>query len=463
MFIKQLYTNCLAQAAYYVESNGEALIIDPLREPEPYIELANERKAKIKYVFETHFHADFVSGHQEISRRTGAVIVYGPKAKPEYQALIAMDKEIFNLGKIKLQVLHTPGHTIESSCFLIYDEANLPACIFTGDTLFVGDVGRPDLLSGNLSKEELAGMLYDSLNNKIKTLPNQVIVYPGHGAGSACGKNIGKETQSTIGEQKAKNYALQNISKDEFIRAVTNGLVSPPPYFFKDAAMNISGYDSNEIMFKREKKPLDVSEFETEIAKGCLILDTRNAADFEKGFIPGSINIGLNGDFAVWVGTLIEFNQPLLLVCEPGKEKESIIRLARVGYDHIKGYLKNGIDTWKNAGQKINKITSVEYKKLKTKMSGKKFLMLDVRRPNENAGANISGSINIPLNTLEHKIPLLNKTQPYLVYCAGGYRSMIAASILKKHGIKTILNLKGGINSCNLEIEKSKADLEKCG
>lgn len=337
MYIRQIYTNCLAQAAYYIESEGEVMIVDPLREPEPYLELAARRNAKIKYVFETHFHADFVSGHLDIARLTDAVIVYGPDAKPNYKAFIAQDKERIKLGKIELEVLHTPGHTIESSCLLLWDEEKRPHCIFTGDTLFIGDVGRPDLMSGNLSKEELAGMLYKSLNEKIKTLHDSVIVYPGHGAGSACGKNIGKETVSSIGEQKKTNYALQNLTKDEFIDAVTKDLPTPPPYFFKDAKINISGYDSYETIIDREKKALSASEVKKQIKNGAIVIDTRTPEEFEEGFIPGSVSVGLNGDYAIWVGSLIDFSSPLILVTSEGKELESIVRLARVGYENLIG------------------------------------------------------------------------------------------------------------------------------
>ncbi len=446
MYIKQLYTNCLAQAAYYVESEGEALIIDPLREAEPYINLAKERGAKIKYVFETHFHADFVSGHIAISSKTDAVIVYGPCAKPTYPALIAFDGEKFDLGKLKIQVLHTPGHTIESSCFLLFNELNEPYCIFTGDTLLVGDVGRPDLLSGNLSKEALAALMYDSLNEKIKKLPDYVIVYPGHGAGSACGKNIGKETVSSIGEQKKNNYAMQNIPKNQFIYNVTKGLALPPAYFFKDAQININGYQNNELLNSRINLALTVSGFLNEIKKGAIILDTRNSEEFGSGFIPGSINIGLNGDFAIWVGTLIEFNTPLVIVASPGKEKESITRLARIGYDNVKGFLTDGFETWGNSGFEIDTIQSIHYSQLDVFTSGKNFVIFDVRKPGENEHLKIDGSIRIPLNTLGELINGLDKTRPYFVYCAGGYRSMIAASMLKRNGIKNILNLKGGIN-----------------
>jgi hydroxyacylglutathione hydrolase len=451
MFIQQLYTNCLAQAAYYVESEGEALIIDPLREPEPYLELAKSRKAQIKYVFESHFHADFVSGHLDLSRLTGAAIVYGPNAKPGYTAVVATDKEVFKLGKITIEVLHTPGHTIESSCFLLRDENNIPYCIFTGDTLFIGDVGRPDLLSGNLSKEELAGFLYNSLQTKIKPLADEIIVYPGHGAGSACGKNIGKETSSTIEIQRKTNYALSDISKKEFIKTVTSDLPAPPPYFFKDAKINITGYDSFEIMMNREMKGLSIEEFKTEIKKGSVILDTRSPEEFEKGFIPGSINIGLNGDFAVWVGSLIDFNSSLILVTDKAQEKESIIRLARIGYENVKGYLTNGFSGWKNANEKTQIIESVSPTKAEKMIANKEYVLLDVRKPGEREQFFLKDSVFISLNELPAKLNSLDKDKKYLVHCAGGYRSMIAASILLANGFKAVYNLQGGINTLKKE------------
>ncbi len=447
MYIQQLYTNCLAQAAYYVESEGEALIIDPLREPQPYLDLARQRNAKIKYVFETHFHADFVSGHLEISKLTGAVIVYGPNAKPDYLALIAIDNEEFTLGKIKIKVLHTPGHTIESSSFLLFDENKVAKAVFTGDTLFIGDVGRPDLLSGNLSKEELAGMLYDSLQKKIKVLADDIIVYPGHGAGSACGKNIGKETVSTIGEQKKQNYALLSSNKQQFIRTLTEGLPIPPAYFFKDASINVKGYDSYETLMNREFKALTVKEFENEIDNKALILDARSADDFGNGYITGSINIGLNGDFAVWAGTLIEFNTPIILIAESGKEKECIVRLARIGYDNVKGYLNNGIEEWKKSGKELDKIRSIEYDEIDRYRLDPHFTIIDVRKPEEHSKTKIRKSIIMPLNTINKGLDTLDDDKQYLVYCAGGYRSMVAISMLKKHGIKHVLNLKGGINA----------------
>lgn len=437
-----MYTNCLAQAAYYIESEGEVLIVDPIREPEPYIELAKIRNAKIKYVFETHFHADFVSGHLDIARLTDAVIVYGPNAKPNYKAFIAQDKERIRLGKIELEVLHTPGHTVESSCLVLYDEEKKPHCIFTGDTLFIGDVGRPDLLSGNLSKEELAGMLYDSLKNKIKTLPDNLIVYPGHGAGSACGKNIGKETVSSIGEQKQKNYAMQNISKEEFISVVTKDLPAPPAYFFKDAKINISGYDSFETIVNRESRALNVEEVKQKIKEGVVLIDTRIPGEFETGFIPGSVSIGLNGDYAIWAGSLIDFSAPIVLVTEEGKEMESIVRLARIGYENVVGYIKGGITNWILAGEQTDKIISISVtgvEKLENPV------ILDVRKPSERETSFIKNSVFITLSELPSKLGTLDKAKTYAVYCAGGYRSVIACSLLKKAGISKVYNIPGGI------------------
>ena len=447
MFIQQLYTNCLAQAAYYVESEGEALIIDPLRDPHPYIDLAKQRGAQIKYVFETHFHADFVSGHVELARQTGAVIIYGPNARPEYQALVSYDQEKFKLGNINLEVLHTPGHTIESSCFLVYDENNKASAVFTGDTLFVGDVGRPDLLSGNLNKEELAAMLYDSLNTKIKNLPDDVVVYPGHGAGSACGKQIGKEATSTIGQQKKYNYALQDMSKDAFIKAVTANLASPPPYFFKDAKINIDGYDSYDASIKQACNELQVTEFQKKTAKGALILDCRTAGEFATGFIPGSINIGLDGGFAVWVGTLLKIDIPLILVASPGMEEECIMRLARVGYDHVKGYLKEGIEAWKKAGLALDRVVVIEPEELEDYIKTGEYTLVDVRNKSEadNVGK-LKNSLCIPLDEIQAELKHLDKNESYIVYCAGGYRSMMAASILKQAGVKHVFSMAGGIN-----------------
>jgi hydroxyacylglutathione hydrolase len=440
MFIKQLYTSCLSQAAYYVESDGEAIVIDPMRDPSPYILLAEERSARIRYVFETHFHADFVSGHIDLSKKTGAVIVFGPGAKPDYQALTAFDGETFTVGKIRIKVIHTPGHTLESSCFLIYNKGDKPYCIFTGDTLFVGDVGRPDLLSGNVDKVKLAGLLFDSITKKIKTLPDEVIVYPGHGAGSACGKNIGKETVTTIGEQKKNNYALNCNTRDEFISVVTFGLDAPPSYFFKDALINIKGYKSYDEQLKNSLKPLNAESFCLRINEGAQILDSRNPEEFAKRFINGSLNIGLDGAFAIWAGSVLEFNQALILVTEKGKETETVGRLLRIGYDNILGYLNDEFP-----GDLTTSIESLDYFGDADKLEN--YVMLDVRNTSEFHDIRFNNAVNIPLSILPQRIDRLNAGDPIAVCCAGGYRSMIAASILKLKGFANVVNIKGGVNA----------------
>jgi glyoxylase-like metal-dependent hydrolase (beta-lactamase superfamily II)/rhodanese-related sulfurtransferase len=443
MYIEQLYTNCLAEAAYYIESDGEAAIIDPLRETDPYIELAKSRHATIKYVFETHFHADFVSGHIDLSRKVNAPIVYGPNAETQYKVYNAKDGEAFALGRLKIRVLHTPGHTPESSCFLLLDENDTPKAVFTGDTLFVGDVGRPDLLDGIMSREELAGMLYESLNSKIKTLPDDVIVYPAHGPGSACGKNIGKETFSTIGEQKKFNYALQDMTRDEFIFKVTDGILPPPQYFFEDARINKNGYSPLEHIIKQNTKGLSVDAFKDAVSKGATVLDTRKADDYEKGFIPGSINIGLNGQFAVWVGTLIDIRKPLVLVTEAGKEEESVLRLARVGYENVIGFLEGNVTAWKEPLGKVKSITAEE---MKNEMS-KGIEVLDVRKPGEWNVSHVKGATFLPLADFPAILKELDKTKRYIVHCGGGYRSMTAISIMLNHGFTNLLNVYGGFGA----------------
>jgi hydroxyacylglutathione hydrolase len=442
MYIEQLYTNCLAEAAYYIESEGEAAIIDPLRETEPYIALAEKRKASIKYVFETHFHADFVSGHIDLSRKVNAPIIYGPNAQTHYKVYNAKDGEIFSLGKVKIKVLHTPGHTPESSCFLLIDEDGKEHAIFTGDTLFVGDVGRPDLLDGVLTSEELASMMYDSLNTKIKTLPDEVIVYPAHGPGSACGKNIGKETVSTIGQQKRFNYALQNMSREEFINQVTEGIQPPPQYFFEDARINKEGYDPIEEVITANKKPLSVEQFKHAINDGAIILDTRQADEFEKGYIPGAVNIGLNGQFAVWVGTLIDITRNLVLVTEPGKEQETILRLARVGYEKVSGFLNGGIAVWT---EKLETVKSVTAEQMQKEMKG--IDVLDVRKPGEWNISHLKSAKFLPLADFPENLKTLDKNKPYIVHCGGGYRSMTAISIMKNHGFKNLINVYGGFGA----------------
>jgi hydroxyacylglutathione hydrolase len=443
MYIEQLYTNCLAEAAYYIESDGEAAIIDPIRETEPYLELAARRGATIKYIFETHFHADFVSGHIDLSKKTGATIIYGPMAETKYKVVNARDGEIFSLGKLKIKTLHTPGHTPESSCYLLFDETGKEHSVFTGDTLFVGDVGRPDLLDGKMTSEELANMLYDSLNTKIKTLPDEVIVYPAHGAGSSCGKNIGKETFSTIGEQKKFNYALKASSREQFISEVTDGILPPPLYFFEDARINKDGYDSVDTVMAKSNCPLGALQFEEAIQKGAWVLDTRKADDFERGFIPGSINIGLNGQYAIWVGTLIDIQQPLILVTEPGKEHESILRLARVGYENVWGYLDEGIKGWK---KELHKIKSIQPDAMRQEIQ-KGAEVIDVRKPSEWNTSHVKKATFVPLSGMPDNIKSMDKTKPYLVHCGGGYRSMTAISLMKRQGFTTLINIYGGFGA----------------
>ncbi len=444
MYIQQLYTNCLAEAAYYIESNGEAAIIDPLRETEPYIQLAKERGAKIKYVFETHFHADFVSGHIDLARKTGARIVYGPTAEANYDIYVAADEEVFKLGNISLKLLHTPGHTLESMCLLLIDENGNNYAVFTGDTVFVGDVGRPDLaVKSNLSKEDLASLLFDSIQQKIMPLADEVIIYPGHGAGSACGKNIGKELQTTVGIQKKINYALCCATREEFVIKVTAGLEEPPKYFFMDAGINKNGYESIDEVMERNAIGLEPKAVAEEITKGVIILDAREANIFEKGFIPGSINIGLNGQYAVWVGSLIESSKPIIVVADEGKEIESILRLARVGYEHVFGYLKGGFEAWLLQGMAIETVDSIDASEM-NEISA--HTIVDVRNPSEWQTGIIEGAELIPLSKLENQISHLDKNQKYLIHCAGGYRSMMAASLMKKHGFKHIKNVRGGIS-----------------
>ncbi|MBS1952078.1 MAG: MBL-fold metallo-hydrolase superfamily [Cytophagales bacterium] len=443
MYIEQLYTNCLAEAAYYIESDGIAAVIDPIRETEPYLELARKRGARINFIFETHFHADFVSGHIDLAKKTGAKIIYGPMAETKYEVHNAFDGEIFSLGKLKIKALHTPGHTPESTCFLLFDETGKEHAVFTGDTLFVGDVGRPDLLDGKISREDLASMLYDSLNTKIKTLGDDVIVYPAHGPGSACGKNIGKETFSTIGDQKKFNYALKATSRQQFVSEVTEGIQPPPRYFFEDARINKDGYDSIDEVVKKNNRALRADQFAEAIQNGALILDTRNADDFEKGFVPGSINIGLNGSYAVWVGTLININQPMVLITDEGKEHESVLRLARVGYENVLGYLQGGVKSWKNS---LDTIRSIQPEQMKAEIS-KGIEVIDVRKPSEWKIGHVKNASLLPLADMPKNYSHLAKSKPYLVHCGGGYRSMVAISLMKKDGFTNLTNIYGGFNS----------------
>ncbi len=445
MYIEQLYTGCLAEAAYYIESDGEAAIIDPLRETEPYLELAQKRNAKIKYVFETHFHADFVSGHIDLARKTNSSIVFGPTAKTGYDVITAKDEEVFSIGKIKLKVLHTPGHTLESSCYLLIDENGKDHAVFTGDTLFVGDVGRPDLaIKSDLTINDLAGMMYDSLNAKIKPLADEVIVYPAHGAGSSCGKNIGKETFSTIGTQKQMNYALQPMSKEAFVKAVTEGLSAAPNYFAWDARLNKEGYSNIDEVLRKNTKALAVEVFEAEISKGALVLDVRSPDDFENGFVPNSINIGLNGQYAPWVGALIDPNVILVLVADEGKEAEAVLRLARVGYENVNGFLSGGIAAWKKAGKKADTIHSVTAEEFVGNLNPSTNV-LDVRKPGEVESGMIENANHICLSQLQNELHSLDKNKEYVIHCAGGYRSMMAASIMKREGFEHLTNVYGGM------------------
>lgn len=444
MLVQQLYTNCLAQAAYYIESDGEAAIIDPLRDYESYLEMAASRNATIKYVFETHFHADFVSGHIDLANKTGAAIVYGPTTQTTYPVYVAKHHEELKLGKITIKVLHTPGHTPESTCYLLIDENGKSYCVFTGDTLFVGDVGRPDLLDGVMTKEELAGMMYDSLHNELMPLNNDVIVYPAHGAGSACGKNIGKETFSTMGEQKAKNYALQPMSKQQFIAIVTEGIAPAPAYFFKDAKLNKQGYAPIENVLTKGLTPLAVADVEQQLKQQVTIIDTRIPDVFEQGFIPGAINFGLNGQYAIWAATLLDISQPIIIVADEGKEKESIERLARVGFDQIIGYLKGGFDAWKNADKRWDMVISVDEEEFTLDVKHTDIKILDVRKPGEFKDGHLTKALHYSLDALPKQYDTLNKDEEYLVHCAGGYRSMIAASYLKSKGFQRVKNVLGG-------------------
>ena len=447
MFIKQLYTNCLSEAAYFIASDGEAVVIDPLRDIDAYIALAKEQNAVIKYIFETHFHADFVSGHLELAQATGATIVYGPDAETAFKTHHAADGEVFTIGKLRLRVMHTPGHTLESTCYVLQDEHQKDYCVFTGDTLFVGDVGRPDLFSGNLSKEELAGYLFDSLHNKISKLEDHVLVYPAHGPGSACGKNLGPNTHSTIGEQKQTNYALAPQSKEAFIAAVTAGLNAPPAYFPINASINKKGYDSLDAVKSKGLKALSIADFKEEVAQGALILDTRKATEFTEGFIPESISIGLDGRFAEWAGTLLPFQQAIVLVSEAGKEEETLIRLARVGLDTIHGYLNGGFEAWKAADEKIDIIIDVDTEELALDIPhDPKLEIIDVRKQAEYDAGHIVAANLMPLDTLidPFQLSVIDTEANLYVHCAGGYRSVIACSLLKRQGFHNVRNILGG-------------------
>ncbi|MBS1762111.1 MAG: MBL fold metallo-hydrolase [Bacteroidetes bacterium] len=447
MYIEQIYTNCLSEAAYYIESNGEAAIVDPLRDFDKYLNIAEKRGTKIKYVFETHFHADFVSGHIDLAASTGAKIIFGPGAETNYKVYNAHDGEIFKLGNIQIKAIHTPGHTLESTCYLLYDESGKANAIFTGDTLFVGDVGRPDLSSGGLSSEDLAGIMYDSIQNKIMPLADDIVVYPAHGPGSSCGKNMGPETQSTIGNEKQKNYALQPQSKEDFIKAVTTGLKDAPKYFSLNAKMNKQGYEDIAEIKKNGLKPLSVDELKALLKNDVYILDTRNATVFTQGFIPGSVSVGLEGRFAEWAAMIVPFDRDIVLVTEEGKEEESLIRLSRVGFEKIVGFLKGGYQAWVSAGEKSDMIIDIEADELVMDLPyDNNLVVLDVRKEAEFAGGHLENALNIPTEQFTDitQISQLEDNQNLYIHCAGGYRSVIAASLLKKQGFNNLRNILGG-------------------
>lgn len=464
MYIKQLYTGCLSEAAYYIESKGEATVIDPLRDIDVYLELATERNAKIKYIFETHFHADFVSGHLDLGKATDAPIVYGPGTETKFPVHIATDGELFKIGDLTIEVLHTPGHTLESSCYLLKDENGKDHCVFTGDTLFAGDVGRPDLAqkSDEITTDELAGMMYDSLHAKIFPLGDDVIVYPAHGPGSSCGKNLGPNTYSTIGEEKEYNYALKAESKEDFIKVVTDGIPPPPQYFPINAKINKEGYESIDDVLITGMKAHSVAEFKKLIQDDTtIILDTRRASEFTQGFVPGSISIGLDGRFAEWAGSLLSFDAPMLLITDPGKEKESIIRLARVGLDKVQGYLDGGYEAWKNSGEQTDMIIDIEADELMMDIPfDPNLVVVDVRKSAEYAEGHLKNAVNIPLNDMTDPGSMANidDNQNVYVHCAGGYRSVIASSLLKRQGIHNIRNIMGGWGKIK---EQEKAEVVK--
>jgi hydroxyacylglutathione hydrolase len=452
MKIEQIYTGCLAQGAYYIESEGEAVVIDPLREVEHYLQKAEKNGAVIKYVLETHFHADFVSGHIDLSKQTGAQIVYGPNADPSFKAYIAKDGEEFKVGKVVFRALHTPGHTMESTCYLLKDEHGKDVALFSGDTLFIGDVGRPDLAqkAAHMTQEELAGTLYDSLRNKIMPLSDEIIIYPAHGAGSACGKNMSKETSDTLGHQKQTNYALRaDMKKEEFVKEVTEGLAAPPGYFPLNVMLNKQGYESINDVMERGNHALSPEAFEAAANEtGALILDTRDAETFAKGFIPNAINIGIDGSFAPWVGALIpDIKQPILLVTDEGREEEVITRLARVGYDYTIGYLKGGFAAWKNAGKETDHVPAISAEELAATIKDEKVNVIDVRKPDEFASEHVNGAVNLPLDNINDVIGEIDPEKEYYVHCAGGYRSMIFNSILKARGYDKLIDIKGGFKA----------------
>ena len=452
MKIEQIYTGCIAHAAYYLENNGEAAIFDPLREVQPYIDRANADNAKIKYVFETHFHADFVSGHLDLAKKTGAEIVYGPTAKPGFEAIVAEDNQEFKVGNYTVRTIHTPGHTMESTTYLLIDENGNEHGIISGDTLFIGDVGRPDLAQhviADLTQEKLANHLFDSLRNKIMPLSDDLIVYPNHGAGSACGKKMSKETTDTLGNQKRTNYALRaDMTREEFVKELLTGLTNPPGYFPKNVLMNIQGYESLDTVLERGNKALSVEEFELVANEThALVLDTRDPEVFAKGFIPNSINIGIDSNFAMWVGEMIaDIKQEILIVAEPGREEEAIIRLSRVGYDHAIGFLNGGFKAWKDASKEVDSVNRISAEAFASKYDSKP-LVFDVRKKSEFDSEHVVDAINIPLNEINNHLAEFPKDKPFILHCAGGYRSMIAASILKSRGWEDFVDVEGGMSA----------------
>lgn len=453
MKVEQIYTGCLAQGAYYIQSEGEAVVIDPLREVAPYIARAKKDGAKIKYVLETHFHADFVSGHLDLAKESGATIIYGPTAKPEFEAHIAHDGEVLQVGKVKIKVIHTPGHTMESTCYLLTDEQGKEVALFSGDTLFIGDVGRPDLaqkISSDLTEEKLAENLYHSLRNKIMPLPDDIIVYPAHGAGSACGKNMSKETTDTLGNQKRTNYALRaDMSVEEFKKEVLTGLMAPPAYFPLNVLMNIQGYDSISEVLKRGQHALSPAAFDAAANEtGALIMDTRKPEIFAKGFIPNSVNIGIDGSFAPWVGAMIpDIRQQILIVAEPGREEEVVTRLARVGYDHCIGYLEGGFEAWKNAGREEDAIHQVSAEQLAELIKKGEAHILDVRKKSEYDAEHVMGAENAPLDVINDSMQQISRDKTYYVHCAGGYRSMVFNSTLRARGFRNLIDVAGGFKA----------------
>ena len=460
MKIEQIYTGCLAQGAYYITSNGEAAIIDPLRETAPYMERLQKDNVKLKYIFETHFHADFVSGHVDLSRKTGAPIVYGPNAVCEFECISAKDNQEFKIGDVTIKVLHTPGHTMESTTFLLKDETGKDYCIFSGDTLFLGDVGRPDLAqkAAGMTMEDLAGLLYESLMTKIMPLADDVIVYPAHGAGSACGKNMMKETVDTLGNQKKMNYALNQPSKEAFVNAVTDGLQPPPGYFGMNVAMNKKGYENFETVLNNGMQALSPDEFEAAAENTeALILDTRSNADFYKGFIPQSINIGLNGDFAPWVGSLIvDVKQPVLLVTDPGMEEESVTRLSRVGFDKVAGHLKGGFAAWLAAGKEADVVHRISADQFAKEVNTGEDKIIDIRKDTEYAAEHVDEAYNRPLALINDWIKDIDPAEHFYIHCAGGYRSMIAASILQARGYRNFTEIDGGFKAiASTQVPKS--------